>query len=177
MGTDKALIGVAGRPLAVRAAAALETAGAAEVFCVGGDAAALRAAGLVVVPDDRPGAGPLAAIVTALGSAAHPVVAVVACDLVAPDPTALAAVVAALDAHPVADAAVPLDAAGTPQPLHAAYRVSVRPALERALAAGERSIRRALVAAQIAVLDVHELDPAALRDADVPADLPLRADR
>jgi len=72
MGRDKALLPVGGVPMALRVADALRAAGADEVVAVGGDATALAALGLTVVPDDHPGAGPLAAIVTALAAGAAP---------------------------------------------------------------------------------------------------------
>jgi molybdopterin-guanine dinucleotide biosynthesis protein A len=72
MGRDKALLPVGGVPMALRVADALRAAGADEVVAVGGDATALAALGLTVVPDDHPGVGPLAAIVTALAAGAAP---------------------------------------------------------------------------------------------------------
>jgi molybdenum cofactor guanylyltransferase len=171
MGQDKALIEVAGRPLAVRVAAALADAGAADVRAVGGDAAALAAHGLRTVPDRWPGAGPLGGIVTALdalvtgaphaphapdASDAPGLVLVAACDLVAPSPATMAATVAALARTSGAAVAVPI--------------LAGRRAAE--LAAGERAIHRAVAAAGLQVADVVGLDPASLADADTPADLP-----
>src|SRR5688572_7864759 len=66
MGTDKALVEIDGTPMAVRVARALTAAGARRVIAVGGDARALASAGLEVVPDLEPGAGPLGGVVTAL---------------------------------------------------------------------------------------------------------------
>ena len=80
MGTDKALLVVDGRPLAVVAAEALRGAGATDVFAVGGDRAGLEAAGLRWVADRWPGEGPLGALVTALDASTADVVAVLACD-------------------------------------------------------------------------------------------------
>jgi molybdopterin-guanine dinucleotide biosynthesis protein A len=185
MGRDKALLPVGGVPMAVRVADALRDAGATDVVAVGGDAGALAALGLRVVPDDEPGAGPLAAIVTALGAAPEPPgagrpdvpqpgpvpVLVVACDLVAPSPAAMRATVAALVGDPAADVAVP-DAGGRPQWAHAAWHPRVRPALATRLRAGERAVHRGVAAAGLRVVPVAGLADAALADADTPADLP-----
>ena len=120
MGRDKALIQVDGTPMACRVADALAAAGASEVLCIGGDEHTLRAAGLDHRADEDPGAGPLAAVVTALHHAAHDVVFIGACDLLDPDAEAIRATVDALADH---DAAVPTDGTNA-QPLHAAYNRS-----------------------------------------------------
>ncbi len=170
MGRDKALLVVDGRPMARRVADAATEAGAASVVAVGGDAAALRAIGLDPRTDDRPGEGPLPAVAAALAASDRDLVLLLACDLVAPSPVAMAAVVQALDADPTADLAVPVDGAGHPQWLHAAWRTRTAPALSAAVAAGTRSL--AVVAARLSVREVRGLDPSAMRDADRPEDLP-----
>jgi molybdenum cofactor guanylyltransferase len=172
MGRDKALLPLDGVPMAVRVATALRDAGATDVVAVGGDAGALAALGLRVVPDDEPGAGPLAAIVTALGAGGPDVpVLVVACDLVAPSPAAMRATVTALVGDPAADVAVP-DAGGRAQWAHAAWHPRVRPALAARLRAGERAVHRGVAASALRVVSVAGLADAALADADTPADLP-----
>lgn len=169
MGRDKALLEVAGRPLAAVAAGALEGAGASEVFCVGGDLGGLRAQGLVVAADQHPGEGPLGALITALGLATEDVVMVLSCDLPGASATAVAAVVHSLTTAPRADLAVPV-AGGRRQWLHAAYRRRTLPHWAAAFAAGERSLRRP--AAHLEVVDVEGLDSSWLLDVDVPGDLP-----
>lgn len=169
MGRDKALIELDGVPLAGRVGAALRAAGADPVLALGGDAPALEAIGLTVVADDDPGAGPLAAIVGALRRTDAPVVLAVACDLLAPDPAAMARVVDALQQAAGADVAVPV-VEGRRQWAHAAWATSARDHLAAALAAGERSLRGA--AAGLQVVEVAGLDAGALRDADRPEDLP-----
>jgi len=168
MGRDKALLPVDGAPMAVRVAHALRDAGADPVVALGGDAPALEALGLTVVPDLEPGAGPLPATAQALALATTELVLVVACDLVAPSAAALRATVDALDAARGADVAVPVSG-GHRQWTHAAWRATARPALEAALADGIRSLRGA--AASLVVVEVDGLDPLALADADVPEDL------
>jgi molybdopterin-guanine dinucleotide biosynthesis protein A len=170
MGRDKALIEVDGRALARRVADALAAAGAVAVVAVGGDGPALRRLGLATVPDDAPGAGPLGGIVTALGAATAPIVLVAACDLTAPSPPALTATVAALGTDPGARVAVPV-VGGRRQWVHAAWRGSCRAPLAASFAAGERAVHAAVAAAALGVVEVA-LDPAALADADTPAELP-----
>jgi molybdopterin-guanine dinucleotide biosynthesis protein A len=184
MGRDKALVEVDGRPMAVRVAEALAAAGAGEanVIAVGGDAGRLSAHGLTAVPDRWPGAGPLGGILTALGAKAGPgpdpgrpaadIVLVAGCDLVAPDPEAMAATVAALVADPAAAVATPV-LAGRRRWDQAVWRRSrARDALAWQFEAGERAIHSAVAGARLAVVDVHGLAPEALADADTPAELP-----
>lgn len=80
MGTDKALLEVAGMPMAARVADALAGAGCSPVWCQGGDARRLAALGLTVRPDPQPGSGPLGAIAAALAHSGGGAV-VAACDL------------------------------------------------------------------------------------------------
>jgi molybdopterin-guanine dinucleotide biosynthesis protein A len=170
MGQDKALLPVEGAAMAVRVALALRAAGADEVLAVGGDRARLRALGLEVRPDEWPGAGPLPATITALRAARNDLVLVAACDLVHPSGPAMAATLAELVTHPEAVGAIPVHD-GHRQWVHAAWRRE--PALTALAAAwdrGDRSLKRA--AAALALVDVGGIVPAALADADEPADLP-----
>jgi molybdopterin-guanine dinucleotide biosynthesis protein A len=175
MGRDKAVITLGGRSLAGRVADAVVAAGAIQVVAVGGDAAALGAEGLTVVPDAEPGAGPLTGILTAL---AHPgaaeVVFVGACDLVSPSSAAVAATVRALAAEPDADVAVPVTG-GRRQWMHAAWRRRAAMPVGAAFAAGERAVHAAVAAAGLRVVELA-LPPAAVADADVPAELPAGPD-
>ncbi len=167
MGRDKAFIVVDDRPLAARALDALRAAGAAEVLAIGGDLRRLATIGFDrVVPDVHPGEGPLGGLLTALGTSAHEVVVVLACDLPAVTGAAIGSLLAGLDAH---DAAV---AGGErPQPLVGAWhRSRCLPGLREAFDGGERAVHRALGG-----LDVHLVDtiPAAeLHNANRPGDLP-----
>jgi molybdenum cofactor guanylyltransferase len=175
MGRDKALLVVDGDPMVLRVAAAARSAGAAQIVAVGGDAAGLRAAlaghDVGVRADRFPGEGPLGGLVTALGEVDEPVVLALACDLLAPDPAAMASTVAALD-DPAPAVAVP-EADGRDQWLHAAWRRAVAaPRLAERFAAGERSVHRAVAQAQLTVVRLPGLVAGALADADVPDDLP-----
>lgn len=168
MGQDKSLLPVRGEPMAARVAAALRAAGAAHVEAVGGDVAALGAVGLVATPDRWPGQGPLGGVVQALTADGADAVAVLACDLVRPDPTSIATLVHRL-ATSSADAVVPV-AQGRPQWLHGLWRRRSAEVVWRAFQAGERAVHRA--GASLDVELVRGIDPATLADADDPAALP-----
>ena len=156
MERDKATIEVDGRTMAERVVGALRAAGAAEVVRVGG------ADGDVA--DDDPGEGPLAGIVRAVRWAAGRTVVVVPCDLVAPDPSSLAALAAAVgDGAPVA---VP----GRDRPLPIAVGGAGADALRTAYAGGERAVHRAVATVDGVV--VVPVGDAALADADTPGQLP-----
>jgi molybdopterin-guanine dinucleotide biosynthesis protein A len=168
MGRDKALLPVDGVPLAVVVARALAAAGAEPVVAVGGDLDGLRAAGLVAVPDPHQGAGPLAGIATALRHLDADVVVVLACDLPNASAEAVRAVVAALQAHPEAEVAVPvLD--GRPEPLHGAWRRSALATVEAALGGPDGAVRPVLAA--LGAVEVDGLDPRWFANANRPADL------
>jgi molybdopterin-guanine dinucleotide biosynthesis protein A len=121
------------------------------------------------LPDDRPGEGPLGAIVAALRWSGGVPVVVLACDLLAPDATAVRAAAEQLAAAEDCDVAVPV-AAGREQWLHACWSPSGRGALEAALAAGERAVHRA--ASGLRVHRYEAADPGAHADADTVDDLP-----
>jgi molybdopterin-guanine dinucleotide biosynthesis protein A len=169
MGRDKALVEIGGVAMARRVADALRAAGAAAVACQGGDGPALAALGLEVRGDRRPGDGPLPATIQALEDAGGELVVVLSCDLLAPSPHAVRAVVEALTGAPGSVAAVPV-VDGHRQWTHAAWRTSAAPLLADRYAAGDRSLRRA--AADLAILAVEGIEPAAVADADLPSDLP-----
>ena len=167
MGRDKAFIEIAGEPMVVRVARELRAAGAGDVICVGGDATQLQAHGLTVVTDDDPGQGPLGGLLSAFRATDAGEVLVAPCDLLAPRASAFVAIVDALRASDAA-AAVPM-VNGVAQPLNAAYRAAAYEPLAQEFARGERSVKRALRAIQITIVDA--VDPAALADADTPEDL------
>jgi molybdopterin-guanine dinucleotide biosynthesis protein A len=165
MGTDKAILEVAGRAMSVRVAAALADGGCDPVFAVGGAAALLREAGLEVVADRHPGEGPLGAILTALRHVAgtHDGVLVAACDLPWLDGRAVAAVAAALGHHDVA-----AGRADGPQHLLAAWSTRALTRVQAQFEGGERAVRRAT-----AELDLVEVpvEIAVMRNVNTPADL------
>jgi molybdopterin-guanine dinucleotide biosynthesis protein A/rhodanese-related sulfurtransferase len=166
MGRDKAMVALDGAALARRVADAARDAGAMRVVAVGGDAPRLQSLGLEVIADPLEGSGPLAGVVAGLGALADAgTVVVLACDLAAPSPGAIARVAGARGA---ADVAVPR-VAGHLEPLHAAWNPLVAPRLAALLAGGERSVQAA-----IAGLDVHVvegLDPAATAGLNTPGEV------
>jgi molybdenum cofactor guanylyltransferase len=170
MGRDKALLEVDGVAMAARVAHVLVAAGAEPVIAVGGAATELAGLGLEVVPDDRPGEGPLTATLTALQHLSMPVVAVLGCDLVAPSEATVRTMVGALAAAapPILGALPVVD--GVRQWTHAAWRLGALAPLQAAADAGRRSLRAA--GAGVAVLELHDLDPRHLADADRPEELP-----
>jgi molybdopterin-guanine dinucleotide biosynthesis protein A len=166
MGTDKALLGPVGDTLVERAVRALRGAGAAPVVCVGGDRRALARVADSWLPDDRPGAGPLAALASAMRRLPGRSLLVSACDLPSVRPEALAEVAAALAAG--APVVVPV-VGGRRQWSLFAVAASATPVVLGAVTDGERSLHRAL---DPLAVEVRPRRPELLADADEPADLP-----
>jgi molybdenum cofactor guanylyltransferase len=140
MGREKALLDVGGVPLIVRTARLVESvAGSATVV---GETAGIRALGLPMVADDRPGAGPLGGIATALRVSRAPWCLVVACDLPYLKKAWLEYLVTrALGSD--ADAVIAMNASGA-EPLCAAYRESAEPAIRSAVSLGNLKVRSML---------------------------------
>jgi molybdenum cofactor guanylyltransferase len=167
MGTDKAVVEVAGVAMAGRVASALESAGCAPVVLVGGDARRLESVGRPVVADRWPGAGPAGGVLTALGAVDDDIVVVAACDLPSLDAATVRAVVDGLDADIGLGVAVAVT--DRPQRSLTAWRRSVAwPGIEAAWASGARALHELIVA-------VHGVDvPVAagpLRNVNTPVDL------
>lgn len=171
MGRDKALLPIDGVAMARRVADALVEAGAAEVLALGGDLTGLAEVGLDARADAEPGEGPFPATLHALQLAAHPVVLVVSCDLVAPSADTMWQVVDALRAAPDAMVAVPVVDAHH-QWTHAAWRTAAVASLQAARDRGIGSLRRGTVG--LPMVELARLPPAGLADADQPEDLPDR---
>lgn len=167
MGSDKAVVEVGGRPMAVRVADALWEAGCHPVVCQGGDVAALRGLGLEAVADAVPGRGPVVAIAEALERLAHPIV-VAACDLVDLDPATVRAVVqiGAREPHRVAVAV-----ADGRRHLLSYWPVESLDAL-RSAAAGD-DVRYHDVLDTVGAVPVT-VEPAAVRNVNTPDDLRSR---
>jgi molybdopterin-guanine dinucleotide biosynthesis protein A len=167
LGTEKAFFDVDGRPLVARIAGVLDVAGAYEVFVVGGDPTRMAEAGLRHEPDDRPGAGPLAATLTALDRAVDDTVVVVACDLPDLGPRTVTEILGAL-VHGAGrpQVAVPV-VDGRRQYLCAAWNRSARDALSVLVGAGTAAMHEAFDT--LDVVEVRPGRPDALRDVDTPA--------
>lgn len=188
MGTDKALIGPPGEPLAIRVADAIAGTGVDEVVLVGGDGDRLAGLGRRWIPDHAPGAGPLGGLATATGRFPATPLLVCACDLprltaaalvplidVLHDPNALHDTDALHDPDGRVDVAV-FDVDGSPQ--WSAVALSARAAghARAEFDRGERALRHALGAPTLQVRHLRCDLPEAIRDADRPEDLPS-ADR
>ncbi len=168
MGTDKATMVVDGLSMAERSVAALNTAGAGSVVCVGGRLDELRRLGLSAIDEPHAGDGPISGILGALDAATEPCTVIIPCDLLEPDPAALAALAANLDAQPDFDVAF-ARVEGVPQWVVGAWRPTARSAIGDAFTGGVRAIRHALDGLQVCYVD----SPASLaNDADRPIDLP-----
>ena len=90
-----------------------------------------------IVEDGRPGQGPMAGLLACLIAADNEVCFVVACDIPDVNVPLVRSLVRALRE---AEIAVPMTPAGQFEPLHAVYKKSIIPEIERLLRAGERSL-------------------------------------
>lgn len=168
MGRPKAFVEIDGIPMVVGVANALQAAGVPDVVVAGGDREALARSGLAHVPDLFPGAGPLGGIITVLRHHAcrADAVVVVSCDLVAPSPKAVRALVGAAGEG---DVVVPT-VDGWPQWTHALWRTDAVETLSCAFAAGVRAPRQAVP--DLEVMFIAGGDAAWYADADTPDQLP-----
>lgn len=177
MGRNKALIRIDGTPLADRVAATLRRGGCEPVVAIGGDPELLAALEVSVLPDRRPGEGPLGGILDGLErwSASAPSdtgwMVAVACDL--PDLTA--GVVRDLTAAGLAAASGSVDVvvARTDrlEPTVAMWSLSASTAISEMYRHGERALHRVIDG--LRYVDVA-VDPAALRNVNTPEDLDRR---
>jgi molybdopterin-guanine dinucleotide biosynthesis protein A len=135
MGEDKALKTFLGRPLIQRVVDRLAPV-ADELIVTTNRPEDYGFLGLRLIPDLKPGRGALGGLYTAVASAAHPFVAVVACDM----PFASASLLEAasrLMAQEEADVVIPKSEHGY-EPLHALYRrATCLPAIKAAIDADQ----------------------------------------
>jgi molybdopterin-guanine dinucleotide biosynthesis protein A len=120
MGRDKGLVEFLGKPLIARVMKRLAPI-ADEIIVTTNRPQDYRFLGVPLFPDLKPGRGALGGLHTALASASHPLVAVVACDM----PFASAALLAHgrdLLLHGGEDVAISESGDGWYEPLHAVYR-------------------------------------------------------
>lgn len=138
MGSDKALLPFLGQPLILRVLTRLARI-ADEVLVTSNQPENYRFLGLSPIPDLLPGSGALGGLYTAMSSAGHPYVAVVACDMPFASPELFAIELAVLR-ESGADAVIPRSEAGT-EPFHAVYRRDTcLPYIQAALEAGKRRV-------------------------------------
>lgn len=156
MGVDKALLDVNGIPLLVHVAAQVrEAAGSVRVV---GPPEKYGQLGLEVIPDLRPGLGPLAGIETALSLGVAEWNLVVACDMPGLRAGSMRRWIEAAT-RSGADALLCVGPSGLPEPLAAVYRSRCMAAVRESLDAGVRKVTEALKNLQV----VHfELDNEAM---------------
>ncbi len=166
MGSDKALVEVAGQPMIRWVVQALMGAGVEPIVAVGGSGLSLLE-GLGVVPDLFDRAGPLAGIATALAWVAehdcadHVVIA--ACDQVALRAETVSVMVESLSAAgDAAKGVVPVTPDGRIHPLPAVWRTSVADAMVELVRGGARradsSFSLGVVAVEVGAESLVDLD-------------------
>lgn len=153
MGTDKALLPFRGRTLVEHIAAAVrDAAGSVTII---GDPQRYGRLGMRVLPDERPGFGPLGGVVTALATGSAEWSLVVACDV--PDVTS-AFLIELLDAAQSSsghECLVPRSPAGL-EPLCAAWHISALPKLRCALEAGHLKMKEVVLKLETRICPVAD---------------------
>jgi len=135
MGEDKALKPFLGHPLIQRVVDRMMPI-ADEIIVTTNQPANYTFLNLRLIPDLKPGRGALGGLYTALFSASHPAVAVVACDMPFASPSLIEAAHRLL-IEEEADVVIPRLDEGC-EPLHAVYRrETCIPAIESAIEAGQ----------------------------------------
>lgn len=169
MGRDKASIVLADGRTCARTVAARLAQVADPVLEIGPGTS-----GLTAVPDDRPGAGPLAALATGwaalVGSGHSGPVLVLACDL----PRVTVPLLELLARAPGDDTVVPV-VGGRPQPLCARFAPTSLDQCQRLTAEGRRSLKALIDAAPVVWLGPEMwsevVDEQCFADIDTPEDL------
>jgi len=155
MGEDKALKPFLGRPLIQRVIDRLSPV-ADEVIVTTNRPEAYRFLGLRLLPDLRPGRGALGGLYTAIASASHPFVAVVACDMPFASP-ALIEAANRLMVQEEADVVIAKTQEGF-EPIHAVYRrATCRPAIETAIDADQWKVIAWFPTVKVRILTSDEL--------------------
>ena len=135
MGRDKAFLELDGRPLIQIVVERMQSV-CAEVLIVSGDREPYTALGVSVIEDHFPDVGVLAGLHAGLYAASYELSLAVGCDMPFIKPVLLQAFAAWAVDHDVAL----LRRGEHVEPLHAAYRRTCVPAMERAIRAGKRRI-------------------------------------
>ena len=168
MGSDKALVEVDGRPMAVLVADALRQGGCTPVWCQGGDPVGLGRFGLEVHPDDDAipaPSGPTRAIATALAASTNPMTVIAACDL----PGLTGELVRALVRTSTDQGRVAVASSGGRRHMVAAWPIAVRARLGDAIARGVSSYGDLLT--ELGAVEVAA-DPDAVHNVNRPEDVP-----
>ena len=163
MGEDKALKTFLGRPLIQRVVERLSPI-ADEMIVTTNRPEEYTFLNLRLLPDLKPGRGALGGLYTAIASAKHPIVAVVACDMPFASPTLLEAASKLLMDEGV-DVVIPKSVEGY-EPIHAVYRrETCLPAIEAAIAADQWKVIAWFPQVKVRVLTPDEIkryDPSGL---------------
>jgi molybdopterin-guanine dinucleotide biosynthesis protein A len=158
-GQDKALLEIEGKPMALRAAAALQPV-TATVTLVGSPEKYTRL-GLRVISDPSEDVGPLAGLLAALEDTLHAWNLVTACDMPFLRSEFLAFLVQQAQQRR-ADVLLPLGPEGLPEPLCAAYSRGCRHEIRRQVERGTRKVTRAfenLRVEEVPANDYARFDP------------------
>jgi len=170
-GRDKLMEHLAGAPLVARPIAALRVVFGPRVLLAGTPDPRVAALADGVLPDERPGCGPLGAIVTALRHAGRLGLTggafVLAGDMPGFDAPAVRTVLQAAAARPAAWAV--LASHDGPLPCAGLYRPAALPTLETALQRGHFRLRDLIPDQHLVLVPVSD---AAARNVNTPADLP-----
>ena len=163
MGEDKALKTFLGRPLIQRVAERLSTI-ADELIVTTNRPDDYAFLNLPLFPDLKPGRGALGGLYTAIASAKHPIVGVVACDMPFASPSLLRAA-SRLLAQEEVDVVIAKSGEGY-EPLHAIYRrETCIPAIEAAISADQWRVIAWFPQVKVRILTTDEIkqyDPSGL---------------
>lgn len=146
MGTDKALLNFSGGPLILHIAEKIGVFGPAGIV---GDPAVYSGFGYPVVPDNFPGAGPLAGIEAVLASTSSEYNLIVACDMPSLDEKILECLFGG-----EADCTLPRYPDGQIEPLCAVYHRRCHPFIRAALEQGIRKVTDALATVTVRYIAV-----------------------
>jgi molybdenum cofactor guanylyltransferase len=163
MGEDKALKTFLGRPLIQRVAEQLSPI-ADELIVTTNRPEEYVFLNLPLFPDLKPGRGALGGLYTAIASAKHPIVAIVACDMPFASASLLEAASELLLSEEM-DVVIPKSDAGY-EPLHAVYRrATCLPAIEAAIDADQWKVIAWFPHVKVRVLtpdEIRQSDPSGL---------------
>ncbi len=157
MGRNKAFLDWNGRPLIADLVERFRAV-SDDVIVIAPDPEPFRGLPARLVPDPSPPVGPLGGLWSGLLSARYEWAFAMACDMPLADPRVARWL---FDQRAGADAVVPVDEQGRPEPLHALYRASCLNAIASAMAAGQRALM-----AFYSAVRVRYLPPSAWRAID-----------
>jgi molybdopterin-guanine dinucleotide biosynthesis protein A len=167
----KLALPVEGEPMLARVLRSLAATGAPCLVAAGARPPETVTADVPVVYDERPGEGPLAALVSAAATIRTPFFLAVAGDMPGIDAAFVARIVAAADAAQWPDATVPRHADGAIEPLAALYKREPWVAAARtALARERRNVSAALDDLRVVYYHIVPEDEPALANVNTPSD-------